>query len=380
MTSFPLPLSSSSGSDGVWKRRADGRRPPAITDVAAAAGVSYQTVSRVVNGQPGVSQRTRERVTSVMRELGYQPNALARSLVTGRSRSVGLVTLASQLYGPARTAGGIDEAARAAGYDILTTTVTRLDAAGVAHAVDTLQRRAVDGVIVAHHPEPDAVDALRELSLRMPLVVTGGVHVGISSLDHDGRTSARLAVEHLLDLGHSCVWHVAGPLEWAAARERYAGWEETLVARGVTPPPPVPGGWGPRFGYDAGRLLARDRDVTAIFAANDSMALGLLLALDEAGRRVPDDVSVVGFDDIPEAAYTKPPLTTVRQDFTRLGSLAVAMLLEQIDAASPVVGVRQLVPALVVRSTTAAPGHATVSTGSLGHEAITIGRRSRHSR
>ena len=333
--------------------RASGRRGmPVMVDVAALAGVSYQTVSRVINDQPGVRGSTRERVLAAMRELGYRPSSAARSLASGRSRTIGVVTIGSGLYGPATTLRGVEAAVRDAGYAVTTESLSRFDRASALAAVDRMTGQGVEGII-AIDPEVDAAAALRSLPAGVPLMVLcGGLDAVAAGVQIDGTEGAQGAVRHLLDLGHPTVRHLAGPLRWEAARSRMEGWRAALEAAGAPVHEPQQGDWSARSGYAAGRVLAADPEVSAVFAANDQMAIGLLLALHEAGRAVPGDVSVIGFDDIPEAAYLIPPLTTLRQDLEDEGRRAVAMLLSQVEhpIAEPI-PVR-MVPDLIVRSST----------------------------
>ncbi|WP_324278554.1 LacI family DNA-binding transcriptional regulator [Blastococcus brunescens] len=295
-----------------------------MSDVAALAGVSHQTVSRVVNGHPNVAPHTRERVERAIAELGYRPNIAARALVTGSTRTLGLVTVKINQYGPAQTMLGLENAARAAGYSLSVSILDDATAGAMREAVDTFVAQRVDG-IVALSTYDDAAEALRALDPPVPLVavqVGGGEDRPAVGVDQE--TGARLATRHLLGLGHRTVHHVAGPADSQEARGRIDGWRSELLAAGA----PVPegmlrGDWTPSSGYLAGKALAArirgGEDITAIFTANDQMALGLLAALHECGLRIPEDVSVVGFDDLPEAPYFTPPLTTVRQDFAELG-------------------------------------------------------------
>ena len=335
-------------------RRASGRGgTPVMVDVAALAGVSYQTVSRVINNQPGVRSSTRERVLAAMHELGYRPSTAARSLASGRSRTIGVVTIGTDLYGPATTLRGVEAAIRNAGYSVNTESLSRFDRPSALAAVERMTAQGVEGVL-AIDPEVDAAAALRSLPAGVPLMVLcGGLDAVAAGVELDGTESSQGAVRHLLDLGHPTVRHLAGPLRWEAARSRMQGWRAALEVAGARVHDPLQGDWSARSGYAAGRVLAADPDVSAVFAANDQMAIGLLLALHEAGRPVPGDVSVIGFDDIPEAAYLIPPLTTLRQDLVDEGRRAVAMLLAQIEhptAAEPI-PVR-MVPDLIVRSST----------------------------
>jgi DNA-binding LacI/PurR family transcriptional regulator len=340
-------------------RRATGRHgTPVMVDVAALAGVSYQTVSRVINDQPGVRASTRERVLAAMRELGYRPSPAARSLASGRSRTIGIVTIGTDLYGPATTLRGVETAVRDAGYSVSTESLSRFDRASALAAVERMTAQRVEGIL-AIDPEVDAAAALRAKPPTVPLMILrGGLDAVAAGVQFDSTAGAQNAVRHLLDLGHPTVRHLAGPLRFEAARSRVRGWRAALEAAGARVHEPLQGDWSARSGYATGRVLATDPAVSAVFAANDQMAIGLMLALHEAGRDVPGDVSVIGFDDIPEAAYLIPPLTTLRQDFVDEGRRAVAMLLSQIEhpgAAEPI-PVR-MVPDLIVRSSTGpAPG------------------------
>ena len=200
-------------------------------------------------------------------------------------------------------------------------------------------------------PQESAARGLLQLPSDIPVVATeAGPPGGVPLVAVDQVAGARLATEHLLALGHETVWHVAGPPDWLEAQDRVRGWREALEARGVIAPPPLPGDWSARSGYALGQLLGA---ATAVFAANDQMALGVLRALHELGRRIPEDISVVGFDDIPEAAYFTPPLTTVRQRFDEIGRRALGLLLEQVENGTRRAG-ETVAPELIVRASSAA--------------------------
>jgi DNA-binding LacI/PurR family transcriptional regulator len=309
-------------------------RPLVMADVAARAGVSHQTVSRVINGHPSVAPLTRERVQQAIAELGYRPNLAARALVTGSTRTIGLVTIKINQYGPAQTMLGLEEAARAAGYSLSVSILDDATAEAMREAVDRFVAQSVDA-IVALATYDDAAEAMHLIDAPVPLVA---VQVG-GQEDHpavgvDQESGARLATRHLLDLGHRTVHHVAGPADSQEARGRTAGWRAELVAAGAPVPEIVRGDWTPSSGHAAGRTLAgrirAGEDITAVFLANDQMALGLLAAMHEEGLEVPGDLSVVGFDDLPEAPYFTPPLTTVRQDFAELGRRGVQLVLARL--------------------------------------------------
>jgi DNA-binding LacI/PurR family transcriptional regulator len=326
-----------------------------LADVARLSGVSYQTVWRVQHESPHVHEETRARVQAVIRKLGYRPNTLAQALATGRSRTLGVVSFDTTLYGPASTLLGIEQAAHDAGYAVSIASLRSLDRAAVLDAVQRLRDQGADGIVVIA-PQKSATDALRHLPSDGPLVaVEAGPDDSVPVVAVDQFAGAVAATRHLLDLGHRTVWHVAGPADWPEAVERVQGWRAALAAAGIRPPPLLRGDWSARAGYQLGQRLAGDPKVTAVFVGNDQMALGFLRRLHEVGRQAPRQISVVGFDDIPEAAYFTPPLTTVRQDFAEVGRRCLHVLLGQLERAdrSPS---RVVVPAtLVVRESTAAP-------------------------
>ena len=325
-----------------------------MADVAVLAGVSHMTVSRVLNDPASVKPETRERVLSAMQSLGYRPNTVARALATGRTRSLGVVALATALYGPTSTLLAIEAAARTAGYNLDLVRLRSFTRRSMGEAADGLQQRGVDGIIVIA-PHTWAIKTLQSAVDGVPLVAVEGGAGRLPTVAVDQEKGGALATEHLLALGHSSVWHVGGPKDWLEAKARERGWREVLSAAGQSAPPVLPGGWGVRSGYQAGRRLVAEQGVSAVFVANDQMALGVLRAFHEAGIEVPGQVSVVGFDDVPEAAYFTPPLTTVRQDFDEVGRRALQLLLEQMAGAS--LGEHHLVvkPRLVVRQSTAPP-------------------------
>lgn len=328
-----------------------------MVDVARVAGVSHQTVSRVVNGADHVRAETRERVLRAMRELDYRPNSVARALVTGRSRTLGVVSFDTTLYGPASTLFEIERAAHAQGYVISIISVTSLDRASVLDAVERLRDQGVDGILIIT-PQEAAAQAVMHISPDVPLVaVEAGPDDTVPVVAVDQAAGARAATRHLLDLGHRTVWHVAGPADWLEARQRIAGWTAALEEAGADIPPLLSGDWSARSGYELGKRLATVRDITAIFAANDQMALGILRALSEAGRRVPDDVSIVGFDDIPEARFFSPPLTTVWQDFNEIGRQSFLLLLGELSAPRRSSARVIVQPELRVRESTAPPSN-----------------------
>ena len=297
-----------------------------MSDVARLAGVSHQTVSRVLNDSPNVRPQTRDRVLAAIGELGYRPNRLARALATRGFRSVGVLTTDTLAHGPASTLLGIERATRGRGWAVTVASPATTTGEATRAAIEHLLDQGCGGLLVIA-PHDAAVKALPAVGDGVPVVwVAGPEHAGLPVVRVDQAAGAVLATRHLLDAGHRTVHHLAGPDAWDEARERRAGWAGVLRQAGAPVPPPLVGDWSAGSGYAAGRTLAGDPGVTAVFAGNDEMAIGVLRALAEAGRRVPDDVAVVGFDDLPVSSQTIPPLTTVRQDFDDLGRRAVDRL------------------------------------------------------
>jgi DNA-binding LacI/PurR family transcriptional regulator len=325
-----------------------------MTDVAELAGVSHQTVSRVLHDSPHVRPETRERVLAAMRTLEYRPNSVARALVTGRSRTLGVVSFDTTLYGPASTLLGIERAAHDEGYFVSIISLRSLDRPSVLSALERLRDQGVDGIVVIA-PQESAANALLDLPAGPPVVAAeAGPEGSVPVVEVDQFAGAASATSHLLELGHRTVWHIAGPRDWPEARQRVAGWRSSLEAAGAEIPPLLLGDWSARSGYELGQRLVERSEVTAVFVANDQMALGVLRAFHESGRDIPREFSVVGFDDIPEAAYFTPPLTTVRQDFNEVGRRSLHLLLGQLGTGARVPSRETVAAELVVRNSTAA--------------------------
>ncbi|MEU9289063.1 LacI family DNA-binding transcriptional regulator [Streptomyces sp. NPDC048275] len=337
-------------------RRSFAGARPVMDDVARLAGVSKQTVSRVLNDSPAVRPETRDAVLAAMRTLGYHPSRSARSLASGRTRMLGVISFDAARYGPASILTAINTAAQEAGYLVSSIALDTADGDTLVRAVHTLSAEGADGVI-AIAPQRWVGRALAEAQFDAPLMVLeNDLGDDNSYVTADSRDGARQATEHLLALGHSTVWHLAGPTGWLSAERRAESWRATLEAAGAAVPEPLIGDWSADSGYELGRRLAGRPDVTAVFASNDQMALGVLRALHEAGRHVPGNVSVVGYDDIPEAAHLLPPLTTVRTDFAAIGRRSLRLLLARIDgAAEPRTDHVEPVRLVVRRSTGPAP-------------------------
>jgi DNA-binding LacI/PurR family transcriptional regulator len=329
------------------------RRPAAMGDVARLARVSHQTVSRVINGADRVAPDTRRRVEEAMRLLDYRPSSVARALVTGRSRTVGVIGFNTTLYGPASTLYGIERAAYDANYLTSVVSMPELNRESVVLAAERLRRHNVEGML-AVAPHQAAIAALSQLSTQVPIVcVEAGPASNIAAVAVDQRGGAAAVTRHLLELGHRNVLHVAGPKNWQEAEIRLAAWRDTLLEAGITPAPALFGDWSSESGYRIGAEIAEMPEVTAIFCANDQMALGALRALYEAGLRVPRDISVVGFDATPESGYFNPPLTTVRQDFIEVGRQGFALLRRQIEEHAPAASRLEIPFEFILRQSTA---------------------------
>jgi DNA-binding LacI/PurR family transcriptional regulator len=346
-----------------------GLRRPSLHDVALHAGVSHQTVSRVINDRPNVSADTRARVQAAIDQLGYRRNAAARILATNRSQTVGLMVQGEPRLGPASTMLGVAAAARDAGRYVSLAVVAEPSEQATTETLEYFRDQAVEGIVVVA-PVADIVEVARAAaSPSVPVVVVAAgeqPRPGFFVAAVDQQLGAALATRHLLELGHADVVHVTGPLDWHDAVERVHGWRAERAAWGLPERDPLVADWTSAAGYRIGRrLLAHaasgdpgDALPTAIFAANDQLALGLLRALAEAGVEVPGRVSIVGFDDIEGADYFTPPLTTVRQPFEELGKTCIELLLGGISAkAAGEVPERsaKVAPTLVVRATTAPP-------------------------
>jgi DNA-binding LacI/PurR family transcriptional regulator len=330
-----------------------------MADVATHAGVSVMTVSRVLNGFPNVADTTRLRVESAMAALGYRANTAARVLAGGRSRTLGVIAVETDQFGPSHLLSSIEAAARTAEHALMFVMLRRFDSAEMQMTLEHLRGLQVEGAIVIA-PLRQAVDAVNDLIDNVPLVIVGGdPTVGASTVTIDQRQGARMATEHLLSLGHESVHHISGPRDWIDAAERAQGWKDALRAHGARGGSMQVGDWSAKSGYRAGTRLARHDSVTAVFAANDQTSLGLIRALRDHGKSVPGDVSVVGFDDTPESAFYLPPLTTIRQNFAEVGERCVELLLAHLDGASEGHNHITIAPELVVRDSSAPPPHPT---------------------
>ena len=327
-------------------------RAPNIRDVARAAGVSYQTVSRVLNHSTAIRDSTRDEVLRVIEELGYRPNPAARALVTSRSKIIGVLSSQSGLYGPTTSIQAIEVAARAAGYRLSVASISTSDYDSIREGLDFLLGQSIEALVILA-PQVGVYEAIRDAAIAVPYVMLEAT--GIDSgrgLSVDQTRGARLAVRHLIDLGHTDILHLAGPTDWLEAAARLEGYRAELADAGLAPLAEIVGDWTADFGYRAGLSLVPTRDFTAVFCGNDQMALGFLHACREAGVAVPGELSVVGFDDTPESAHFAPGLTTVRQDFALIGQRAVELLLGELGGSTDL-DRAPIAPELIVRASTA---------------------------
>ncbi|MBD8012084.1 LacI family DNA-binding transcriptional regulator [Microbacterium sp. Re1] len=331
-----------------------GSDKPNIRQVAAIAGVSHMTVSRVLNDYPNIKPETRRRVLEAIEELDYRPNLVARALATQRSRRIGVIVESPVAHGPTSILRAVELAAREADYSVTPIALYEGDAMTPHDAVDSLTTQGVDAICVVA-PRSSSVAALRRVPMSVPLlVVKADPDPTFLTVSIDQHAGATLVVDHLVALGHRDILHISGPLDWLDARARERAFHTRAKSWGIRERPIVVGDWSADFAYDFAIGLQRLPEATAIFAANDDTAIGLIHGLHDRGFDVPGEISVVGFDDVPLARHFLPPLTTVRQDFQALGGAVVEMLRAAIEQ-------RELPPytriptELVVRDSTAKP-------------------------
>ncbi len=327
---------------------------PNIRQVASLAGVSHMTVSRVLNGHPNIRETTRTRVLEVIEELGYRPNSAARTLSTRRTRRIGVIVESAVEFGPSSTVRAIEYAARELGYSVSSLALRDGDQISPHEAVQRLTAQGVDAICVIA-PRSSSVMALRKLTVPVPvLVVKAEKDPVFLTVSVDQAAGAKLVVDHLAELGHRDILHVSGPLDWLDARGRERAFHSRAKKWGVRERPIVIGDWTADFGYDFARSVEHVPEYTAMFVSNDEMALGVIHGFHDNGIRVPQDVSVVGFDDLPVARHFLPPLTTVRQDFHALGVRAVEVLRASIEGSEIPQNTRIPVE-LIVRDSSAPP-------------------------
>lgn len=343
---------------GVTKEPANPLRQklPVLSDVAKAAGVSVPTVSRVLTSSKFVAPELRERVMKAVAELGYRPNGAARVTRSGKRSMIAVLTGGTSGYGYAKTIEGIEKAARASGMAVIIAVVESDDDDAVNSAIDLVLSQPVAGAIILEFDRP-GLAAVKAFPGSIPLVVAGGGTRRTGKAPGaliDERGAGKDATNHLLSLGHKTVHHVSVPT-MGKHSGRTDGWRAALTSAGAPIPPVLHGTWEPASGYRLGLELAARNDVTAVFCGNDDIAIGVIRAVFDSGKRVPEDVSVVGFDDQPHVALWRPALTTVRQDFLDLGARAFALLYSIVETGVPA-STSAVKPDLIIRGSTAAAG------------------------
>lgn len=331
----------------------ESKKAASIYDVAKLAGVSHQTVSRAINNADNIREETRQRVLDAMAELKYQPNRAARSLATSRSKLIGVLTSDAGIFSAENLRLAIDTETRAEGYFAIAVRVDADTESSIENALRQLSELGIEAIIVVA-PQSNVVDVAKRFDPDMPLVTIDFLdRPDVFSVSIDNYSGARIATKHLIQHGHQKILHVAGPKNQYESMERTRGYRDEMLASGLEPLELIQGDWTSETGFKIGKDLAlRVGEFTAIFACNDNLALGMLHAFSAAEIRVPDQVSIVGFDDAPESAYFNPPLTTMHQDFGVVGRRAVALLFEEIAG---VANIRreQVLPTLTERSSVA---------------------------
>ncbi|MFK3661021.1 LacI family DNA-binding transcriptional regulator [Scandinavium sp. NPDC088450] len=305
-------------------------KPTTLYDVARLAGVSYQTVSRVINQAEHVSARTREKVQYAMAELNYVPNRGAQLLAGKHKPTLGLITADLALHAPSQIASAVKTRASEKGYAVLISMVASHPPSDCTLAVQELLAQRVDGLVINVPLENAAAKQLRELAAPLPvLFLDVGEQAQVNSLVFDAAQGAALGVEHLLAEGHRNIALLAGPKTSVSARARLEGWLHTLRNAGLEAAAIAEGDWSAQSGFEkAHSLLAGTPRPEAILVGNDQMALGVLRACAEKGISVPHQLSVIGYDDTTDSAWFTPPLTTVRQAFREAGEKAVDWLID----------------------------------------------------
>ena len=326
-----------------------------MLDVAANSGVSHQTVSRVLNNHVNVSQKTRVKVLESMTRLGYAPNLAARALSNGKTTTLGVLSYDSTLFGPASMLHAVQRAAREIGYAVTLATTKGVDESAVANGIQELIHSGVDGIILIT-PLTKGSLLNTEILGGVPCVIVEGHSLrDTPSVNVDQSLGAKKAVEYLISLGHKNIAHISGPSSWYEADERREGWQKALKNAGLNLGQLIYGDWSAESGYQAIKVIASKSRATAVFVANDAMALGVLKALNELKIKVPQHMSVIGFDDIPEAEFLIPGLTTIRQDFVEVGKKSVELLMDRIGKRERDSYQIAIKPELVIRNSTSPP-------------------------
>jgi DNA-binding LacI/PurR family transcriptional regulator len=329
-------------------------KQPNIYDVARLAKVSHQTVSRVLNNNPSIRPETKTRVLKAMESLGYRPSLAARALASSRSKMLGILSSDTDFTGPAAMVHHMEAAARAQGYFVVTVGIDANDEDSVQSGIDHLMKLGIEGLALVT-PQLRAVEIARAAVSGIPVVTLDSMYrMDELAVSVDNFAGGAAATQHLIDLGHRNIVHISGPQGWFESTTRAAGYTATMLNANLTPQV-IDGDWLIDTGYRIGKKLDIDsKGVTALFIANDRMSFGFMHAMRERGIEVPKRLSIVGFDDLEEATYSSPPLTTLRQDFKALGNRAMNLLLSEISGTSTK-KLDRLIPELIKRGSTAAP-------------------------
>src|ERR1019366_1642318 len=325
---------------------------PSLFDVAIHSGVSHQTVSRVVNNHPNVSEKTRQKVLLAIEDLGYRPNHAARMLVTGKTSTIGVLSHDTTLFGPASVLHSVQFVGRELGYAVSLISLKSIYPEQVIAGIQELADLGAEGVIIIA-PQAAEYKMLNQTSRQLPaVIIEGGDVAAIPSVEVDQYLGAKIAVEHLIQLGHKNIEHISGPKDWFSAQRRLEGWKAALAEAHLKPATVIEGDWSPRSGYLATKEILKDPSITSIFSANDDMALGALKAINEAGLTIPEKFSLVGFDDAPVSAYLTPSLTTIHQDFDEVGKQALTLLLKLVSGEKLNKRRVTVAPKLIIRAST----------------------------
>ena len=318
-----------------------------IYDVAAKAGVSHQTVSRVLNDSPKVSPKTRALVEQAIEQLGYQRNNAARSLVTSQTRMIGVVMTNTGFFGPNSTMRAMEEQARANDYYAVSVSVDPESSDSIETGIKQMKNLGVDALVIIA-PQRISLELARPLLGGIPIVILDhSQEAGLFSVTIDDYSGSKKATKYLIDSGHKKLLHVSGPAGWFESEARTRGFEDACQAAAITDYEVLLGSWASETGHQMAEQVAQS-GATAVFCANDQLAIGLISGLNELGLKVPEDVSIIGFDDLPESKFLTPPLTTVRQDFGQLGKRLMTLLLEEL-AGEKAVRRETIEPELIIR-------------------------------
>jgi len=330
------------------------QRQPNIYDVARLAKVSHQTVSRVLNKNPSIRPETKARVENAMESLGYRPNLAARALASSRTHMLGILSSDTDFTGPAAMVHYMEIAARQNGYFAVSVGIDANDPKSVNDGIEHFKKLAVEGIAFVT-PQLEAVEQVRSQLKGIPVVTLDSMYrMDELAVSVDNFSGGVTATSHLIELGHRNIVHISGPKGWFESTSRAAGYTSTMLTSNLAPQV-IDGDWEISTGYRIGKELdVMGKGITAMFIANDRMALGFMHATREKGLSIPEDLSIVGFDDLDETAYSSPPLTTLRQDFKELGSRAMGLLIAEI-AGKPTKKMERLVPDLILRKSTSIP-------------------------